>query len=628
MSNPESSIDDISSAVVDNPYSILNVDPNTTIDEIKASYKLLSRAFHPDKQPTGDRRESAQQYFIKFKASYDILIDPALRLAYDVHGMDGVLFLKNKGEIYKRVSALLDKIEDERTHSNSSERVKHQRYAKELLSGALQFEEIQIRQSEKPSVNGQIDIKCNSTHSAFLGEGYEYVDKTHPVEVERSSISMSITKAKKEGKTSLTFGGGGVISGGKGSTNAQLSLAHAPVEGTDVNVDLDIGATSEESKITFGTSRVMSNSTYMTSSIACSSGSTFLSLTSYRYLMQNKIRGTWMMGLALPYFRMQYCLLSFTADYPDKPKITAKLNLGLNETPLQVSAEKIIDEKSTHIGHLSWGWGWTGQYIKATTSRYVSKYCKVTVGLHHISTKGLTWLFALERGSVTFSVPIFITSAVSPGYQMKSAYMALFFGLIDASLVDIVQMGVNELIDGKTSKLSETIALRREEVLLERDKIKRDAQQQIRLMEKPAEAKRRSEEAVDGLIILRANYAVSGGDTIEVTNALMFWVVRSSLHLPSMTKSSMLGFYDVRHETLVDMNSGYLNACWKVVEKVWYGDNVDKKINSSVATSEIPTLTIRYRYHGEVYEMVYLDEDPVSLPTNQAMKLGGSCIGD
>ena len=149
-----------------------------------------------------------------------------------------------------------------------------------------------------------VEIKCNSTHSAFLGEGYEYVDETRPVEVERSSISMSITKAENEGKTSVTFGGGGSISGGKGSTNAQLSLAHAPVEGTDVNVDLDIGATPEESKITFGTSRVMSNSTYMTSSIACSSESTFLTLTSYRSLMQNKIRGTWMMGLALPYFQM------------------------------------------------------------------------------------------------------------------------------------------------------------------------------------------------------------------------------------------------------------------------------------------------------------------------------------
>ena len=62
----------------DDPYAILNVSQNANLEEIQKSYKLLSRSFHPDKQPPGPQREAAQKYFIQLKGSYDILVDPVL----------------------------------------------------------------------------------------------------------------------------------------------------------------------------------------------------------------------------------------------------------------------------------------------------------------------------------------------------------------------------------------------------------------------------------------------------------------------------------------------------------------------------------------------------------------------
>jgi len=337
-------------------------------------------------------------------------------------------------------------------------------------------------------------------------------------------------------------------------------------------------------------------------------------------MMENKISGTWVMGIVLPKCQLQYGLLSFTSNYPNQPKYTAKFNLGMDYTPVQFIAEKAFDEEERHVGKLSWGWGPRGVDVKAMTSRYLSQYCKLTIGLHHVSAKGLTWLFQIQRGSIKFKVPIFISTIMSPAYAVKSVYMTLVLGMVDASLGDFVRQSIVEVTGESNS--TESKAMRREEVLLEREKVKRDATQQIRLMEKPAQTKRSREEGNNGLVITSATYSVSGGDSIDVTTALMFWVAKGRLQLPATTKSSMIGFYDVRHESPVDREIGYINACWKVLEKMWNGD----KTLEADPVEVLPILNVRYRYEECLYEIQILDCEPLSLPSPKAMKLGGTRV--
>ena len=616
------------------PYAVLNVAPNATADEIQKSYKFLSRSFHPDKQPPGRNRDIAQNYFVQFKSSYDILIDPVLRLAYDHHGMEGVRFLMKSPKIYKSMeqhlaqSDNLNQTQKQKQNQSDITQSSSRRQAREILDEALQYHSFYTNtRFHKPSTSAEITINCNSTHSAFLGESP--LSQAHPIEVEDTRLGMSITKSPGV-KTSLSFGGhSSVSSTGQGSSGTQLSVNYEPSQGTDVHFDLDVGSTPEATKLTLGTSRVLSNQTYVAATFSTTPPSSSkdeeappigVTLTSHRSMLSNHITGTWVMGLALPKFQLQYGLLSFTSLYPNQPKYTAKFNIGMDYTPVQFSAEKTFGEDEKHVGKVSWGWGPRGVDLKAVSQRYLSQYCKLGIGLHHVSAKGLTWWFQIQRGSIKFTVPILITTVMSPGYAVKSLYVTLVTGLVDAALGDLVKRGVEEVTKEGAASAGNRASLRREEVLLEREKVKRDASLQIRLMEKPAQAKRLYEEEHDGLVIVSALYSVVGGDSIDVTTALMFWVVRGRLQLPSTTKSSMLGFYDLRHEAPVDCEVGYIEVCLKVLEGMWNGK---KRAEVGGTIMAFPTLNVRYRYAGCLYEITTFDYEPLSLPSPNALQLGG-----
>lgn len=52
-------------------YSILNVSKDSSIEEIKASYKKLCIVFHPDKQLDIEKKEMAERHFQRIQNAYD-----------------------------------------------------------------------------------------------------------------------------------------------------------------------------------------------------------------------------------------------------------------------------------------------------------------------------------------------------------------------------------------------------------------------------------------------------------------------------------------------------------------------------------------------------------------------------
>jgi len=63
----------------DNYYNILNVDKNSSFEEIKRSYKNLIKKYHPDI----NREKGGDIIFKKILRAYTVLSDPDLRKEYD-----------------------------------------------------------------------------------------------------------------------------------------------------------------------------------------------------------------------------------------------------------------------------------------------------------------------------------------------------------------------------------------------------------------------------------------------------------------------------------------------------------------------------------------------------------------
>ncbi len=709
MNDDNSNQQDGSSSISNNinPYAILNIPNDASLEDINKSYKLLSRSFHPDKQV--QNRDEAQQYFIKLKGAYDILIDPILKFVYYHFGYDGIIFIKRHTKLYEKLCILLK--DDEEYNDDNLQR------AKILFQEAMQFYNFQTMSMKlnKPKITGSVKVNCNTTHSALLLEGVEPIS----LDVDGTHVSLSMSQPHQQQqhggnkKIGMTLGASSSLQSkkGEGSTSGNISLEYEPVQGTEIhaNVSTELNTSTSKSKmqkdkpqiepkITIGSSRIMSDRTYVHASLSAPLFSLFnfgisqqrmndsdndgqivensdnngwlVSLTTHRSLFDDKFRCTWISGISIPDTKLRYGMISIstsgkskeddeeedddseeedntqqkqndenqskndqqqrkksTQNQVSKPtQYSLKLNIGMNHTPLQVSATKELSESQT--GTVVCGFGPMGIDMRVLSTRIISKFCKLSLGVRHIAATGLSALFQLERSGVNLNVPILVSTSMSREYALKSIYVTLFMSLLDAVVGE--NLNENDLlrktntnrmnIDEMQIMTGKKISVQtHEDKLLEREKKRRDRLQQIQLMSRSASLKMEKEQSKeDGLVILLARYEVSGGESIDVTVALQFWVMNSSLHLPSMTKSNMLGFYDVRPEDNLQMDDSFWSRWSKIIKE--YMNGMKNHQNRSAA---IPTLTVRYRYGKGVYEVTVLDHEELSIPSTSAMRLGG-----
>ena len=368
---------------------------------------------------------------------------------------------------------------------------------------------------------------------------------------------------------------------------------------------------------------MMSKGTLVTSSLSSlpNSNDLLFTATSHRSLFKNTASGTWLMGMSCSNRNILYGLFSLTTMFENQPKYTLKFNFGLNNTPIQIMASDKISD--SHRYECSWAWGGRGSNIEAILKRTVSSYCQLSMGIKVVSKKGLIWLFRLKHGKMSISVPVLITTATSPGYAVKTIYTGLMTGLVDSSIGDYLRHC--EEIGQK--KRRDMLTWATEERLIEREKAKMDAIVQIALMTKPAEIKKRKEEMKKGggLVILWACYSVKGGDSIDVTVALQFWVINSSLFFPATTKASMMGFYDVRKETSTSSRQSILKPFVNLLERMLKGYRKNEKTRI-IADEGIPILRVRYRFQGYLYEIEILDNESLMLPSDNALRIGGNFV--
>ncbi|KAG0323962.1 DnaJ- protein scj1 [Podila humilis] len=68
-------------------YKVLGLDRNASTKEIKKQYKVLSRKYHPDKNPGN---KDAEEKFVEVAAAYEVLSDKEKKSIYDRYGEEGL----------------------------------------------------------------------------------------------------------------------------------------------------------------------------------------------------------------------------------------------------------------------------------------------------------------------------------------------------------------------------------------------------------------------------------------------------------------------------------------------------------------------------------------------------------
>ena len=84
-------------------YDTLNVKPDCSFEELRSSYLLLCKKYHPDKN--GD-----EKMFLKIQKAYDILSDEGLRSDYDYELECGEGCAPNKVDINHNIVLTIDEI--------------------------------------------------------------------------------------------------------------------------------------------------------------------------------------------------------------------------------------------------------------------------------------------------------------------------------------------------------------------------------------------------------------------------------------------------------------------------------------------------------------------------------------
>jgi len=241
--------------------------------------------------------------------------------------------------------------------------------------------------------------------------------------------------------------------------------------------------------------------------------------------------------------------------------------------------------------------------VRAAMLQSLAKARQLEISLAQHSTgltRGLVWTLGWHESGFQIRVPLDLTGITTstPWYPL---YCVCF------SLLSTAIHGVVTRVFASSQDLDKQHRLERIHV---NGKSRMEAIQQQELMRSQANRRQRAEESCDGLVILKAIFYVDGGDVLDVTIPLQFWVSQSELKM-TVKGGESLGFYNVANtarktppkKEFTTSWHGWLAGFWRL----------DTKLNSQPpATATF--IQVKYRYQKLTQERLFCEDDTLCLP--------------
>ncbi|EMD34782.1 hypothetical protein CERSUDRAFT_116966 [Gelatoporia subvermispora B] len=544
-------------------YTVLNLPPTASDQEIRDRYRQLSVVFHPDKQHNDETKATATKRFLEIQKAYEVLSDPVSRRAYDALGAEGLKLAK---------SADLSNVPyDQIEHALKTAQQELERARVEGL----------IRSKGRMTIGVDASSLFEEDENYFYGRwdslGRRILTRVNGIHRDRFSIRHSIN-TKLSPQTSFVLTGAASTTGAnlirRGTVSGTIRHQYSPRLNFEGTASL-LGLTPLKLRTTFNDSdntislgatiakRPLSPEPALPSLLSYLPG---LNATFSRRLFKNSplqgnINAQWngMMPItsislssgALFDVSSESALVDEeTLDLGMRPPSPSGLargvrqwTLGLNLAGLQTSLSGQVVLGLLELGvtcraavelgiltGLSWVFG--GEWRRDDKAVGAS----VALGL-----EGVTLNLELAYLGQSYSIPICLSHEREP-------FLALLTGIVPSATLAFSYAFI--LRPRQRRRRLEYFKKVRRELREDKADLLRESKETTHLLQETARRHMQAETACDGLTIQEATYGPAERDEgtegldVDVTVPLQALVSKSQVYIPRGDKAGLQGFYD------------------------------------------------------------------------------------
>jgi curved DNA-binding protein CbpA len=564
----------------DHLYAVLNLPRNADVDDIQRNFKILSRAFHPDKS-ISFQSETANAVFVAVKNAADVLSDPVFRLAYDHGSLIAVNLIKRLQSVSQSQKIRNDSADE--TNVDIYEGIKNAKTETEainMIQEMLDSYESQRNRTGKQQFEASCDVSSLYRDSLHL--------------CRESSLINLQTREQVSNRCGVNIGVSSEVNHlAESNIGLSAGVDYQPVNGTHVAADL-IAKHRSSLMASIRSSRKTASGTILTSAIGGGlkrKQPWNVSFSSIRALSfgrddgspeAQKIHASW--SLAFSSTRLRSVVLSLkNSNFP-----VWRCRLGLSPYPVKFSWRG--DETDTFYTAISCSL--VAFRVKILRICSINNVWTLKYGLKYdglsLLTGGSLWtmLCCFESAHLSLSFPMTIHD-LSPASWLIAL---LAVDLVDHQLAPFrARFDVPDSLENEVQGRDVAIDSFFPEVIAN-----------------IASKKRKQESMQEGLVILSAKRHC-GRDQQDITDILQFCVVDSRIEL--RREDPRLSW---QMPVRLDNRTNFQGWKWL------FGSG------SQVEETRVSELHIRYQFQGKTYELTISGSDAIELPHPSATELGVS----